>query len=255
MAEMFRELERAYAHELDVSRLNGALAGWAANVPALARFDSIGSLVAFFRAQGFDDEKGKVVVTLAELCRRGDEAAKLLVGELFMPALRGTLRRFRGGPLSADELESEIGAAFWDLVTTTTDNTPKPVARLGRRPGDRVLDAIRRERAREKPELPIEELQELAAGTPWPDPRKPGRPALGEKEAGVLAEARDDGAITEFEVQLIAMTRIEGLTLDEARVRLGGERSTEALGAARRRAERLFQAWVQGKEPPPRRKV
>jgi hypothetical protein len=255
MPTMFRDLERAFANELDVSRLNAALTGWRVRMPTLARFDSIDALVTFFRAKGSDDEKSKAVVTLAELCRQGDEQAKLLVGELFMPALRGTLSRFRGGPLSSDELESEIAAAFWELVTTTTEETPKPLARLGRRPGDRVLEVIRRERAREKPELPIEELQELAAGTPWPEPSKPGRRALGERETRVLAEARDDGVLTEFEAQLIAMTRIEGLTLDEARVRLGGERSTEALGAARRRAEGLLRAWVEGKEPPPRRKV
>jgi len=47
-----------------------------------------------------------------------------------------------------------------------------PSKSLGRRPADLLLDVMEREHRRAEAELPIEELQEHAASTPWPSPGK-----------------------------------------------------------------------------------
>jgi DNA-directed RNA polymerase specialized sigma24 family protein len=212
--------------------------------PALARFESLNDLIACFRDQSVDYRvKNPVAVELCLLCQQGDEAAKLVLMELYLPMLYRAAAELMGRGLDLEELDSLLLVGFWEAVSQITEASTKVSGTLRRGSRRTASKAIGELKKSEKAESSLEQMVEVK------DLHWAGRGGA----AAVLDRAVSQEVITDAEARLIQATRLDCSTLQQISEELG--RSAGSLKLARHRAEARLVAWIQGRDPPARRKV
>lgn len=199
---------------------------WAAQEPRLRAFESPQALLRFLHARRADlDRKDAILAFLLERAREDELAARVVLAALLpgLKQLAGSLYHVVG---EEDELSSLLLATAWQQIRSF------PIERRRSRLAANVLfDTRKRIRA---------ELAELRRQTLHPDDRSfplapQGASWQGDVDA-LLARAVAAGAISAEEAELVARTRIDGLSL--AAVAAAEGVGYDALRIRRSRAER-----------------
>jgi DNA-directed RNA polymerase specialized sigma24 family protein len=215
---------RVWRRGVGGERLARRLRAWAAVEPALARFGSAEALFRFLRSEP-SAERDAVFRTLLASAKT-DELAGLVLLEALLPGLKRLAGQLLIETRNRDSVWAVLLACAWERIRAY------PLERRPRRLAANLLldtrKAVAKELGREL--YPPEQPRALGAlGQPYPACRADDIDAL-------LDRAVAAGALSRREAELIASTRIDGLTLAELAGRLGIPYHT--LSVRRIRAER-----------------
>jgi hypothetical protein len=253
---VFQIIERQFALEREGGGLDRALDRWSLTHNAFLSLTRTDDLVAFCRDESQSYEaRNPIALALCTLFQAGDETAKLMLVEMFMPALRTVLNNYRGNGVSQEDLETEILAGFLKRVGKVTPETQRVIGKLVGAARDAASKAVEAaiKADRTPPTVSLVDLP------PSQEPATPGAAdtatAPDEERLEMLLRAARAGVLTGFEAQLIALTRIGGRSLQEAAGELGSTAPPDALKVKRHRAEWVLAAWIRGEEPPARRNI
>lgn len=145
-----RTVEKTFIKHLRATgQMGDAFQGWKKDRPALKEFKSVEELVRFCRNPNEDllEEKNRAIAAVCAEAVEGDDEAELLLIWLFIGVFRKILRKIGPSPLSRDELESEMLAAFLEEVAVAAGDEEKLSGRLFYAVKHRAWEAIREKRA------------------------------------------------------------------------------------------------------------
>lgn len=227
-------LERDWQRELVSRDLAERFRDWSAAEPALAPFTRPASLMRYLSPATPAARKDMVLCALLR-CARRDPAAARLVLQTLLPGVR---RRIARALLEADECE-EVWSAVLDRVWQRIRSYP--VERLPHHVASNLaLTAVRQ--VLEGRERDRRFARRMLCGAPSAE-----LPDADRSESDIdalLGRAIKDGAITGWEAELIARTRIDGVPLTRYACTEGA--AYDALRMARRRAEQRLVAHLEG---------
>jgi len=227
-----RTVEKSFIEHLRVTgQMEDAFQGWKKDRPALEEFKGVEELVRFCGNPNEDllQAKNRVIAAICAEAIEGDDEAVLLLIWLYMGIFRNILRKIGPSPLSQDELESEMLAAFLEEVAVAAGDDEKLFGRLFYAVKHRVWEAIREKRA------------ELSRQTDF-DLEPSGPSPFVDNPALVVERAVKEGVLLEADAELVIATRIEDLSVGEFALTHG--MSPEKAHKRRQRAEQKLIVWL-----------
>ena len=224
----------------------------------LEQFDDPSDLISYFRDKSKGYElKNPIALLLAQLAQRGDEAAQLLLFEIYMPMLFGLRRRYRGYGLTEEEIDEHLVLGFLESVSSLHPSVSKASGylRYGTKSAvsNAVKDRIEERRIEVAPAgLRLEETEPRAV-----EDVEGTVEALTNNRSifQVLDQAEERNIVTNFEARIIEATRMEEnkIPIEEIAQWLGIK--PETLLSRRWRGEGRLARWLKGEPVPPRRKI
>ncbi len=224
-----RTVEKNFERLRANSRIEDAFQGWKEDQPALEGFEGVEELIRFCRNRNDDllHEKNRVIAAVCAEAAQDDDEAGLLLVWLFIGIFRNLAGRIGECPLSPDELESEMLAAFWEEVRRAEEE--KLVGNLFYAVKHRLWEAIREKRAELSRRSDFN--LEPAGASPFVN-----NPAL------VVERAAKEGVLSAADAELVIATRLEDLSVEDF-VRKHGL-SLEGTHKRRQRAEQKLIDWL-----------
>jgi DNA-directed RNA polymerase specialized sigma24 family protein len=230
-------LERDWQRELAGGALAERLQRWREVEPALWPFTRPASLIRYLGPATPAASKDVVLCALLRRAREDPVAARLVLQAL-LPALKRRVGRVLIDVDEREELWSGVLYRLWRRIRSY------PVGRLPHHvAANLALSAVRDElRARER------ERKQARGRVGEPSPELPDHCADDGDIDMRLAEAVDGGAITAWEAELIARTRVDGELLGPIAAARGVRLNT--LVQARVRAERRLLMYLGARVSP-----
>lgn len=256
---LLSELGRRYRKKRASAPFDDLFEAWRATYPPFAEYKNVEALIKFFRDDDDPEDyepKNAVAIILAGLAREGDETAGLVLFELYLPGLYDIADEYgKHEVVESDDLDAEIVAGFWAAAEKLTPDTQIATGKLMWGAKDKAIELVTK--AIDK--LGVETLPE-DFDLYWSmiaDLRDTADP-FGEVEAqgsvaDVLRAAEEEDILTNFEAHLIALTRLEGLSLQQVADCLGVGKGR--IKGRRHRAEGRLVRWLRDEEVPARRKI
>lgn len=225
-----QSIDSKFAEALQAGLFEAAFRHWSKRAPAIARFRSFDDLIALAtNLEGSAGaERNLALDALCGLAREGDQEAGVLLLWVFSRAFHGIKKRIGDCPLSPEELESEMTAAFWEAVASN-----QGAERLGSRLFYHVLQAAWRA---------VKAARSEITGRVELEPEMVGASQKCADPSGIVQDACDRGALDEIGAELILATRVDGSPIGKVAFRLGLK--PEAAGMRRKRAERALVAYI-----------
>lgn len=236
------QLDREW-RQLSSGSLRSKLSEWAEHEPALAPFVDPATLIRFLRSPGPWTVRDALLRALL-FRARVDPLAGRVVLEALLPGLKRVAERVILDARDRDELWSLLLACAWERIRTyPLERRPSRIAaNLLLDTRRKTLDEFLRERARTRfrpDDVKAPRARRGAAQQEFPAAllsTVPSRPqAQGDVDA-LLGAAVEAGAISKYEAELIARTRIDGVALHE--LAAAAEVAYHTLNVRRIRAER-----------------
>lgn len=245
---LLAEIEETFQGARQTLVLCEAFRLWQKSQPqALADFENLEDLIALCRRPDAA-AYGRKSDVLAALCLEARSAegssqlAGLLICWLLLPGLwelSNTLSPI--SCLSLDEMDGELIAGLWNVAATISPGSRKVAGRLIRGAHNKAVRRIVREWAYSRHFEPTDEIAPVA------------RNSSEITESEVIAEAKCNGVLTDYEARLIEASRLQDVSLQDL-ANLDGV-SCSGLRLKRWRAEARLAAWLADGDVPSRRIV
>lgn len=181
-----------------------ALAQWGSDDPVLARFSTMGDLVAFVERRGDPAASDSVLAALARRAPQDQLAARVLL-QLLLPALCGLAKRHRWLGEADERAQAVVALAYERIRTYPIERRPRRIA------ANVVWDTTQRllaERDRQMREPPLAGPEEECGGDRVLEEATSATDELLE----LLSWAHRSGRLSPQAVRLIALTRVADLT-------------------------------------------
>jgi DNA-directed RNA polymerase specialized sigma24 family protein len=236
-------LEHDWQRELTHARLRSQFKDWREAEPALSRFADPVALIRFLRAPGASADKDAVLCALLMRARVDPLAARVVL-EAVRPGLLRLPARVLVDERQREELWSLLLAVAWEKIRSY------PVRRRPRRVAanllldtlHQTLSVLRAGRVRLVP-------CGLDIDPAYSNPSPAHRPWDEGDVDGLLGRAVEAGALAEEEAEIIAKSRIDGVSVEDLARSAGVSYNTMKL--RRQRAERRLLVFF-GHRPVPR---